>query len=287
VVVTTSDAAPDGSQQQPTTETPATGPDTDDARTGAADRHSGLRRRDIADLTAAEREEIRRLIALLAPTARRRPSIRRVPARTGRVDAARTVRLIVRNGGEPVRIARARRGWRPRRLLLLIDVSGSMAGYVDAALRFAHAAVAAGPTTTEVITVGTGWARHTDRLRGRDADAAMRAIAAACSDRGGGTTLGPALRGFLRRWGGRTAVRSAVIVFHSDGIEFGDPAELPRQVARLSRLGHTLIWVNPTRAVPGYEPLSPALTASLPYATTELTGHTFDSLRRLAEEIAR
>lgn len=267
----------------------ATRPDAtpgEDEPTGAG-REAELTRRDVRDLTPAELDEIRRLITLLAPQARRRPAVRRVPARTGRVDARRTIRLMLRNGGEPSRIIRTRRAPLPRRLLLLIDVSESMAVYSDVLLRFAHAAVAAGPAVTEVFAVGTRWTRLTDQLRGRDADAAMRAVGAIESDWAGGTTLGPVLRDFLRGWGGRRAVRSAVIVLGSDGAEFGDQDELPRQVARLSRLGHALIWVNPDRALPGYVPLNPALVASLRHTDHEVTGHNFDSLRRLAEVITR
>jgi uncharacterized protein with von Willebrand factor type A (vWA) domain len=261
-------------------------PERTDQPAGGEDR-TELTRRDVRRLTASELAEIRRLIGLLAPAARRRPAMRRAPARTGRVDAARTMRLILRNGGEPSRILRTRRTWRPRRLLMLIDVSGSMSAYSDVLLRFAHAAVAAGPAVTEVFTVGTRWARLTDQLRAGDADAAMAAVAKTEFDWDGSTTLGPALRDFLRRWGGRAAIRSAVVVIGSDGMESGDLTELPRQVARLSRLGHTVIWVNPARAVPGYQPLNPALIDSLRFVTAEVSGHHFNSLRRLAEVIAR
>lgn len=258
----------------------------DEERSGAGP-GGELTRRDVRDLTRAELDEIRRLIAQLAPHARRRPVSRRVPARTGRVDARRTMRLMLRNGGEPSRIPRTRRAWRPRRLLLLIDVSKSMAAYSDVLLRFAHAAVAAGPAVTEVFAIGTRSTRLTAQLRGRNAEAAMRAVGATESDWAGGTTLGPVLRDFLRGWGGRRAVRSAVIVLGSDGMEFGTQDELPRQVARLARLGYALIWVNPSRALPGYVPLNPALVESLRHASHEVTGHNVDSLRLLAEVIAR
>jgi len=262
------------------------------ARAGPADgtgasRSGRLTERDVMDLTADELGEIRRLIALLAPHTRRRPSARRRPARTGRVDARRTIRLMLRNGGEPSRILYSRRAHRQRRLLILIDVSGSMADYCDLLLRFAHAAVAAGSAATEVFAVGTELTRLTGQLRARNADAAMRAIGATPADWAGGTTLGPVLRDFLRGWGGRQAVRAAVIVLGSDGVEFGDQHELPRQVARLSRLGYALIWVNPSLGLPGYVPLTPALDESLKHADHHLAGHTFDSLRHLAEVIAR
>jgi uncharacterized protein with von Willebrand factor type A (vWA) domain len=274
---------------------PGTEPVTAPAEVEAdrADRQAGgggpdeLTRRDVRDLTPAELAEIERLIALLASAARRRPAMRRVPARTGRIDARRTVRLMLHNGGEPSRILRSRRAWRPRRLLMLIDVSGSMSDYSDVMLRFAHAAVTAGPTTTEIFALGTRWTRLTAELRGRDADAAMRAIAEIESDWDGGTMLGPALRDFLRGWGGRIAVRSAVVVISSDGAESGNLAVLPQQVARLARLGHILIWVNPAQARPDYAPVNPALKDSLRHATARVSGHSFDALHQLAEVIAR
>src|SRR5262249_7283412 len=153
---------------------------------------------------------------------RPRPALRQQPARTGRIAVGRTVRLMLHSGGEPSRILYRRRTYRPRRLMLLIDVSGSMKVYSDLLLRFAHAAVAAGPATTEVFTLGTRWTRVTKQLRARQADAAMQAIAQVESDWDGGTRLGPALQGFLRQWSGRDAIRSATVVICSDGIEFGD-----------------------------------------------------------------
>ncbi|WP_327010863.1 VWA domain-containing protein [Dactylosporangium sp. NBC_01737] len=268
-------AAP-GAETEPPTGQPA-----------AAGGEDELTRRDVVHLTPAEREEIQRLIALLVPAAPRRPAMRRVPSRTGRIDAPATMRLMLRNGGEPSRILRSRRAQRPRRLLMLIDVSGSMRAYSDVMLRFAHAAVAVRPGTTEVFTVGTRWTRLTVELRARDADAAMRAVAEVETDWGRGTRLGPVLRDFLRHWGGRTVVRSSVVVISSDGVEYGNMAVLPQQVARLARLGHVVIWVNPALGDPGYRPVNPALDNSLPHVVAHLPGHSFEALRELAGVIAR
>jgi uncharacterized protein with von Willebrand factor type A (vWA) domain len=115
----------------------------------------------------------------------------------------------------------------------------------------------------------------------------MQAVAQVRSDWGGGTQLGPALRSFLHRWSGREAIRSATVVICSDGVEFGDQSVLPRQVARLSRLAHTLIWVNPKQARENYVPVSPGLRDSLRYADARLPGHSYAALRELAKEIAR
>jgi hypothetical protein len=246
-----------------------------------------LTTRDVRTLTPDELAEIQSLIPLLALVARPRLAMRLEPSPAGRIDVGRTARLMLHNGGEPSRILYRCYGHRPRRLMLLIDVSGSMRTYSDLLLRFAHAAVAAGPATTEVFTLGTRWTRITKQLRARQPDAAMRAVAQVESDWDGGTRLGPALRGFLRQWNGHDALRSATVVICSDGVEFGDQSVLPQQVARLSRIAHTLIWVNPKQARKNYAPLNLALRHSLRYADERLPGHSYDALRELAEAIAR
>jgi len=254
---------------------------------GGAGGREGLATRDVRELTPAELAEIEALVPLLLPAGRRRPAIRRGPGRAGRIDVGRTVRLMLQHGGEPARIRYRRRTLRPRRLLLLVDISQSMHPYRDLLLRFGHAAVTAGPASTEVVTIGTRWTRLTGQLRGRAPEAAMRAVARVETDWDGGTRLGPALQDLLRQWGGRDTVRAAVVVIGSDGLEFGDQALLPRQVARLSRLAYRLIWVNPLQARPGYRPVNPGLVESLRYADRQLTGHSLAALRELAAVIAR
>ncbi|MBF9133676.1 VWA domain-containing protein [Plantactinospora sp. S1510] len=243
--------------------------------------------RDLRTLTETERAEVLALIALLGATHRSRRSMRRVPGGRNRIDVGRTAAAMVRGGGEPVRLHRRRRTEQPRRLLLLLDVSGSMRLYRDALLRFAHAAVRADPAATEVFTLGTRCTRITSALRARNPDLALRTAARLGADWGGGTRLGPTLREFLRGWGGTGTVRSAIVVIASDGCEFGAPALLARQVARLSRLAHLLVWVNPQQGWPGFEPSAPGLVDSLPYVDRPLPGHSLDALRKLAEVISR
>jgi uncharacterized protein with von Willebrand factor type A (vWA) domain len=169
-----------------------------------------LRTRDVAALTAAERAEVRRLIALLAPSVGTRRSVRRRPGGRAGVDPVRTMRTMLRAGGEPIVLARWRRREKPRRLVLLVDVSGSMAPYADWLLLFAHAAVRVRPFATEAFTVGTRLTRVTRALRLRDPDAALQAAAQTVPDWSGGTRLGESLQAFLDRWGqrGRPAARS-------------------------------------------------------------------------------
>jgi uncharacterized protein with von Willebrand factor type A (vWA) domain len=246
-----------------------------------------LRHRELLALSAAERDEIRRLLALLAPATAPRRSRRHRPSRRGDVDPPRTVRRMLRHGGEPARLARRARRTRPRRLVLLVDVSGSMGPYADALVRFAHAAVRRRPGATEVFTVGTRLTRVTRQLRHRDPDAALRACGNAIPDWSGGTRLGEALKAFLDRWGQRGVARGAVVAIFSDGWERGDPALLAEQMRRLARLAYRVVWVNPHKGRAGYAPLVGGMAAALPHVDEFVTGHSFAALEELVEVIAR
>ncbi|MBA2946094.1 vWA domain-containing protein [Streptomyces himalayensis] len=245
-----------------------------------------LRHRDLAELTAAERDQLRRLLAAFALHGEPRRTARLRPARRGTVDPRRTVREMLRRGGEPARLRRHARADRPRRVVLLVDVSGSMAPYADALLRFAHAATHGAPARerarTEVFTIGTRLTRVTRELAHRDPDMAMHAVAAAVPDWRGGTRLGEMLRGFLDRWGQRGMARGAVVVVLSDGWERGDPALLAGQMRRLHRLAHRVVWANPRKARPGYAPLAAGMAAALPSVDAFVEGHSLAALERLA-----
>ena len=172
---------------------------------------------------------------------------------------------------------------RPRRVVLLVDVSGSMASYADALLRFAHAAARGG--RTEVFTIATRLTRVTRvtrELSHRDADLAMAALAAAVPDWRGGTRLGELVRDYLDRWGQRGMARGAVVVLLSDGWERGDPELLAAQMRRLRRLAHRVIWANPLKARPGYAPLAAGMAAALPSVDAFVEGHSLAALERLA-----
>jgi uncharacterized protein with von Willebrand factor type A (vWA) domain len=245
-----------------------------------------LRRRDIATLTSPEREEINRMIALLAPRMGRRRTLRRDREGRERIDVGRTVRAMLHDGGEPGRLVRDRRRNKPRRLVLLLDVSGSMGPYADALLRFAHAAVRVAPQSTEVFTVSTRLTRITRQLRLRDPELALRAGGAPVPARSGGSRLGDSLRAFLDLWGQRGTARRAVVVIASDGWERGDAGRLAEQMARLARLAHRVVWINPHRGKDGFAPLTAGMVAALPAIDELVAGHTFDALRDVAELIA-
>ena len=246
-----------------------------------------LRHRDVADLTAAEREHLRRLFALLQPAAPMRPSRRRRPSPAGSVHPARTVRRALREGGEITRLVHRRAAPRPRRVVLLVDVSGSMSPYADALLRFAHAAVRARPATTEVFTIGTRLTRVTRELRLRDPDRALAASGHAIPDWSGGTRLGEVLKAFLDRWGQRGTARGAVVVICSDGWERGGAELLGEQMARLRRLAHAVVWVNPHKGREGYQPLTGGMQAALPWIDSLVAGHSLAAFEELTGVIQR
>jgi uncharacterized protein with von Willebrand factor type A (vWA) domain len=193
---------------------------------------------------------------------------------------------MLRDGGEPGELARLRPRNKPRRLVLLLDVSGSMSPYADVLLRFAHAAVRVAPASTEVFTVSTRLTRVTRQLRLREPDEALAAAGSAIPDWSGGTRLGESLRAFLDLWGQRGTARRAVVVVASDGWERGDSALLGEQMSRLARLAHRVVWVNPHRGKDGFAPVTGGMTAALPHVDELLAGHTLDALHTLADVIA-
>lgn len=242
-----------------------------------------LRDRDIARLGPAERAAVHRLISALTVGGPRRMSRRRRPARRGDVDPDRTVRASLARGGEPFLRRRARIP-RLRRLVLIVDVSGSMTPYADALLRFAYAAARSRPGT-EVFTLGTRLTRVTRAMREADPDAALAAVAAAVPDWSGGTRLGELMKGFLDRWGQRGTARGAVIVVASDGWERGDATVLGEQMARLQRLAYRVVWANPHKGKPGYAPVTAGMAAALPHVDAFVEGHTLAALEHLARVV--
>jgi uncharacterized protein with von Willebrand factor type A (vWA) domain len=212
-----------------------------------------------------------------------RRSRRTVPAPRGRtVDVRRSIRRSLRTDGELLRLARRERQRRHRRLVLMLDVSGSMADYSRALLQFAHSAARAGRVPTEVFCFGTRLTRVTHELRRHRADTALAKAAAAVVDWEGGTRIGESLGTFLRMWGRRGLARGAVVVICSDGLDRGDPLHLTAEMAKLSRLAHRVVWVNPLKGDPRYEPLARGMSAALPFVDEFVAGHDLSSLDGLA-----
>ena len=250
-----------------------------------ASRQEVLRHRDVTKLSATERDEVRRLLNLLSPRVGGRRTRRYGPAQRGPVDLERTVRRMLHQGGEPSRLARRARRRKPRKLVLLVDVSGSMEPYSDALLRFSHAAVRAAPVRVEVFTLGTRLTRITRELRKRDPDVALAAASGAIPDWSGGTRLGDSMKAFLDLWGQRGVARGAIVVLFSDGWERGDPTLLGDQMTRLARLSHSVVWVNPHKGKDGYSPVTGGMIAALPHIDHLVAGHSLAALERLAEVI--
>ena len=245
-----------------------------------------LRHRDLATLDRRDREDLARLFAALRPRAPRRRAHRHRPSRRGDVDARRTLRSTLQRMGEPGEVRWRRRGDRARRVVLLVDVSGSMSAYADALIRLAHAYCAAG-VPTEVFTLGTRLTHITRPLHQRDPDRAIVAAGEAIPDWSGGTRLAQGVKVFLDRWGRRGMARGAVVVVFSDGWERDQPEALGEQVRRLRAVAHRVVWVNPHRGRPGYEPVQGGIMAVLPHVDDFVAGHSMATFEELTEVVAR
>ncbi len=269
-------------------EDPEAAPSAHDVLRLRYSRREVLGSKDFAECTPAELAELHRLMSTLRLAGARRPTRRRRPSgRHGRwPDLRRTVRMAVRSDGTPLRRAWSEPGSRPRRLVLLCDVSGSMEPYARQLVRFLHVAVT-GRGRVEAFTLGTRLTRVTRELSLHDPDIALARVARAVPDWSGGTRLGEGLAEFNDRWGVRGLARGAVVVILSDGWDRGDPALLGEQMRRLSLVAHLVVWVNPLKATPGFEPLARGLAAALPYTDELVEGHSLHSLARLAEVVAR
>jgi uncharacterized protein with von Willebrand factor type A (vWA) domain len=241
-----------------------------------------LRSKSFGELTDEERERVAALIRALrlrVPVERTR---RTRPASKGeRFDLRRTLRRSLRTQGEPFDRAWRARTARRRPLVLILDISGSMAPYSRALMQFAYAAMAAG-RRVETFAFGTRLTRVTRALRTKDPDRALHEIGHQVEDWEGGTRIGESLKSLLDGWSQRAALRGAVVVLCSDGLERGDPDLLRAQMARLRRLAHRVIWVNPLKGSPRYEPLARGMAAALPSVDVFISGHNLESLEHLA-----
>jgi uncharacterized protein with von Willebrand factor type A (vWA) domain len=242
-----------------------------------------LREKDFAQYTEAEMAIARELIARLARRGPTRLSRRTRPVRRRRghqPDLRRVLRASLRTGGDPVhRHWRAPRR-RPRPVVLICDVSGSMTPYARMLLQYMQASVAA-RRRVEAFAFGTRLTRITNELEGRDHDRALARASAAVADFSGGTRIGGALAE-LNRLHGRRIGRGAVIVVLSDGWDRGDPELLDAEMARLRRSAHRLVWLNPLAAHPDFEPLTRGMRAAVPHTDELLAGNSLASLEELA-----
>ena len=242
-----------------------------------------LRRRDFADMTREEFENVGRLIAAIAAGRPRRRSRRLRPHRRGHdLDMRRLVRASLGTGGEAVERAYRDRVHVSRKLVVLCDVSGSMEAYSRALVLFLHALARSG-RGVETFAFGTRLTRLTRELIIRDPEGALRAASARVVDWSGGTRIGHSLKAFNDEWGRRALTRGAVVVIVSDGWEREDAAVVGLEMARLARQAYAVVWVNPLKGHPDYQPLAGGMRAALPYVDRFLPGHNLASLEELAE----
>jgi hypothetical protein len=256
-----------------------------DVEVGIASTIELLREKSFDSCSPEELAELAASMARLPPLVPLRRSRRREPGARGVPDLRRTLRRSFRTGGEPLERAWRERRRRPRRLILLLDVSGSMAEYSRALLMFAHVVLRSG-SRWEAFCFGTRLTRVTTALATTDPDEALRRAAAEAFDWGGGTRIGESLKRFLDEFGHRGPARGAVVVICSDGLEVGEPELLEEQMARLARLAHRVVWVNPLTGDAAYEPLARGMRAALPHVDTFAAGHNLASLEALAATLA-
>ena len=245
-----------------------------------------LREKDFAHYSDDELAEAYRLMQRLRIAGSPRSSLRHTASRRrGRsVDVRRTVRTSFAHLGEPVRREWREPSERLRRLVVLLDVSGSMEPYARAFLRFMHAAMV-GRRRVEAFTLGTRLTRVTRELSHRDPDKALAHAARQVADWSGGTRIGECLRAFNDRWGVRGTARGAIVVVLSDGWDRGTPEVLAEQMQRLRRVAHRVVWVNPLKVTPGYAPLARGMAAALPHVDAFVEGHSLEALERLTRVI--
>lgn len=264
-------------------------PDADQAETGRpalASRVERLAGTDFAELTPAELQDLAALMSELTLAVPFRRSRREHPAARGRrTDLRSTLRHARRTGGHPLRLARRAPALRPRQLIVLCDISGSMEPYARAMLQLLYCA--AGGAEAEVFTFATRLTRLTGALAHMPPEQALRRAGQAAPDWMGGTRIGASLKEFNDTVGRPGLARGAVVVIISDGWDTGEPAVLRREMQRLSRVAHRIIWVNPRTKSEQYRPLAGGMAAAWPYCDAVVSAHSVDALHELTAALAR
>jgi uncharacterized protein len=283
-ITITVDSEEEGTEDDPQDTEPDDGP-TIHLRFSSAET---LREKDFSTYTDEERDEAYRLMSQLRFSGSMRRSRRLVQSkrRRGRPDLRRTVRAALRAGGEPIDRKYLEQGERARRLVLVLDISGSMESYARALLRFVHAA-SVGRQKVEIFTLGTRLTRVSREMSSRDPDRALARAAQSVQDWSGGTRLGEGMKAFNDEWGVRGMARGSIVVILSDGWDRGDPDVLAEQMARLHRVAFRVVWVNPLKVTPGYAPLARGMAAALPHVDEFIEGHSIEAMEDLAKIVSR
>ena len=244
-----------------------------------------LRHKNFGELTAEELEAVRRLIRGLRWSIAERRMRRHRPGVGSAVDLRRTLRRNLRHGGEIFAWSTRRRTSKPRPLVVLADISGSMEPYTRLLLLFLHALSEGLERPLEAFVFGTRLTRISRQLAGRDPNEVLGAVSKAVPDWSGGTRIGAALREFNFRWGRRVLGGAAAVLLISDGWDRGEPALLAAEMARLQRSSYRVVWLNPLLGSPDYEPLARGIRAALPFVDDFLPVHSLASLEDLARRL--
>ena len=257
-----------------------------DVPVGLASVEERLATKRFDGLDPDELAQLYRLMSQLRLATPLRTTRRYQRGRHGRqIDMRRTLRASLRTGGDPIRFARRRRRVTPRRLVMLCDISGSMEPYARAYLQFLTCAAACGPNA-EAFVFATRLTRLTRALTSRHPERAIQRAAAAAPDWSSGTRIGEALKTFNDLHGRRGMARGAVVVILSDGWERGDPELVGREMARLARLAHRIVWVNPRISADAFSVQAGGMVAALPHCDALVSGHSFAALGEVVEAIA-
>lgn len=245
-----------------------------------------LRQKDFSDLTAEELKAVQWLMAEIVWRVRERRTRRRRPGHGRLIDLRRTVRLNLRYGGELLDWAEREPKSKPRPLVIIADVSGSMERYTRLLLLFTFGLAKALEQKVEAFVFSTRLTRITRQLEERNLDRALREVSRAVPDWSGGTRIGEALRTFNFQWGRRVLGRGALTLMISDGWDCGDIGVLREEIARLQRSSRRLIWLNPLLGSPEYQPLTRGIQTALPFIDDFLPVHNLASLEDLAKHLA-
>jgi uncharacterized protein with von Willebrand factor type A (vWA) domain len=245
-----------------------------------------LRHKDFADLTVEELEAVKRQMAEFVWQLGERQTRRRKPGKGYRIDMRRTLRSNIRHGGEFLLWAHREPKHKPRPLVLIADISGSMERYTRLLLHFIYSLASGLDQQVEAFVFSTHLTHITRQLRSRDIDDALREVSHAVSDWAGGTRIGESIKSFNFEWGRRVLGRGAIALLISDGWDRGDIDLLQKEMARLQRSTHRLIWLNPLLGSPEYEPLTRGMQAAMPYIDDFMSVHNLASLEDLAEHLS-
>src|SRR5690349_13860414 len=245
-----------------------------------------LRHKNFAEMNAKEAEAVRQMMTDLLWKVSERRTRRKRPGKGHRIDLRRTLRRSLRSEGEVLRWSYRERKRKPRPLVVIADISGSMEGYTRLLLHFIYGMKAALNQPVEALVFSTRLTRITRPLEVRDLDLALKNVGELVHDWAGGTRIGESLKTFNFEWGRRVLGRGAVVLIISDGWDRGDVDLLRREMARLKRNCHRLIWLNPLLGAADYEPLTRGIQAALPHINDFLPVHNLASLEDLANRLA-